>query len=71
MKSIAIIPEGWACKIEECRPGYFMYKDLLCFKSEYGANEGGIEAFNVAGEYFMPRNVYVQPVTYEIKEEDL
>lgn len=74
---IIIEPEGWPIKVEDCRPGAFMYKGQLCFKSEYskaidmgdGKARYDIEVFNSAGEYFMPRKVDVQPVTYVEVEE--
>lgn len=68
MKIITIEPFGWPCKIEECPPGFFLYEEQLCFKSEY-SSDNDIEVFNSAGEYFMPREVLVQPVTFEIKDE--
>lgn len=73
MKRVTIQPDGWPVKIEECPPGHFMYEDQLCFKSEYMTSESDykdIEVFNSGGEYFMPREVLVQPVTYEITEEE-
>lgn len=61
MSELRITPDGWPVDIEECQPGFFVYEGQLCFKSEY--NE--CEVFNSAGEYFQPRGIKVQPVTYE------
>lgn len=71
MKQIKVLPDGWKCLIEECPPGFFYYKGQLCFKSEYGKNDGSIEVFCSSGEYFMPRKIKVQPVMMEESEEEL
>jgi len=68
MKKLEVIPEGWPCTIEECRPGHFVYKDQLCFKTEY-KSENDIEVFCESGESFCPRKVDVQPVSYHWVEE--
>lgn len=73
MKRIEIKPDGWPIQIEECPPGFFMYEGQLCFKSEYkteASNYQDMEVFNSAGEYFMPRNVLVQPVEVVETEEE-
>ena len=49
MRRLAMRPEGWPCALRECRPGHFVFNDLLCFKDEYGA-EGN--SYNEAGEIF-------------------
>lgn len=67
---IKLRPSGFNCKIENCPPGMFLYENQICFKSEYGNNNGDIEVFNDAGEYFTPRNVIVTPLEYEIYEID-
>ena len=64
MKTVTLVPDGWECSVEECPPGFFWYQGQLCFKTEYRSN-GDIEVYNSAGETFMPRQVTVQPVTYE------
>ena len=66
MKQLLVEPEGWPCTLEECRPGFFVYKDNLCFKSEYGGSVN-CEAFVGSGEYLsaggLPHNeIIVQPV---------
>lgn len=73
MKMVKIIPDGWEIMIEECPPGFFMYKDQLCFKTEYKAEPDftDIEVYCSSGETFMPRKVLVQPVVYEITEANL
>lgn len=60
MKRLVMMPDGWSCTIDECRPGHFAFKGLLCFKSEYGVKP---ECFNEAGEYlqYAPSDL-VQPV---------
>ena len=71
MKRLEIQPEGWPCLLIECRPGYFVYRDALCFKSEYRNQRGHLEAFCESGEQFWggaksdrDREVLaVQPVT--------
>ena len=47
MKRLIIEPNGWPCFLEECPPGFFMFQDSLCFKSEYGD-----EQFCESGEMF-------------------
>jgi hypothetical protein len=64
MKEVIIVPDGWMCMIEECPPGFFMYEGQLCFKSEYGMSD----IFCSSGEYFMPRNIMVQPTKYEVRD---
>ena len=49
MKRMIIKPEGWKCKLYECPPGFFVFNDHLCFKTEYGPD---LEVFNEGGEYF-------------------
>lgn len=66
MKKVTVVPDGWACMIEECPPGFFWYEGQLCFKSEYGAE---MQYYCSSGESFWPREVKVQPVTY-VEEED-
>ena len=71
MKRITIVPEGWACMIEECPPGFFWYDNALGFKSEYSTKRPDgtytMDAFCDSGEFFMPREVEVQPVTYVVE----
>ena len=47
MKRLIIVPDQWQCPLKECPPGFYMYEDNLCFKSEYG-----FEVFCDSGEYF-------------------
>lgn len=71
MKTIQIIPDGWECLVEECRPGFFMCDGQLCFMSEYHEDNGDIIAYNSAGEFFVTRKIMVQPVITEtIKNGD-
>lgn len=65
MKYLILVPDQWQCKLEECPPGFFVYEDELCFKSEYS----DVCYFCSSGEFFMPREVDVQPVSPEWKEE--
>lgn len=39
MKRLVIKPNIWECSLKECPPGFFMFKNDLCFKTEYGENE--------------------------------
>jgi hypothetical protein len=57
---MVMVPEGWPCKHQECRPGFFVFNDRLCFKDEYGSKGG---SYNEAGEFFCGGDeVMVQPV---------
>jgi hypothetical protein len=55
-----------------------MFGNSLCFKSEYLADDGKIEAYNEAGEFFWGgttdaaerSKIVVQPVRIEIVEAD-
>lgn len=77
MKRLLIEPDGWTCPLRECPPGFFIFEDRLCFKSEY-LNDGDIEVFNEAGEYFWGGmsmkadrdSLIVQPVTYRWVDEE-
>lgn len=46
-KYLVIVPNGWACRFEDCPPGLFVIGGQVCFKSEYGQ-----DAYNSAGEAF-------------------
>jgi hypothetical protein len=40
------------CTLADCPIGLFLYQDTLCFKSEYGDNDGFVHAYIVwSGEY--------------------
>lgn len=68
MRRLVIVPDGWPCRHAECRPGFFLSKDSLCLKSEYGGLE--ISSFCESGEAFWggattkegQDNLIVQPV---------
>lgn len=62
---LVILPNGWPVKLDECPSGFFVYKEQLCFKSDYGQND----IFNSAGEYFVTKDIDVQPVFYDWIEE--
>lgn len=47
MKRLVIHPDGWPCKFAECRPGYFLFMEALCLKTEYGD-----DAYCESGEAF-------------------
>ncbi len=72
MKNLIMMPDGWPCTYEECRPGHFVWADSLCLKSEYGG-----DGFCDSGEYFCGPNpgkeardaIMVQPVCAEWREE--
>lgn len=48
MKQLIVVPDGWPCTLAECPPGFFIFRESLCLKSEYGVNEAYVES----GEYF-------------------
>lgn len=68
MRRMVIVPDGWPCRYAECRPGFFVFQDSLCLKSEYGGLE--IASFCESGEAFWGgvttkddlANLSVQPV---------
>ena len=68
-----LMPSDWPCKLSKCRPGAFVTMDdpnMLCFKSEYRTQEGKIEAYNVAGEFFAAgSDTVVWPVHIEEIDE--
>jgi hypothetical protein len=50
-------PNKRAVRLADCPTGLFMFGDTLGFKSEYGNNEGRIDAFIVSsGEFFWGPN---------------
>lgn len=57
MRRLVMQPEGWPCPYVECRPGFFVFNDNLCLKSEYG--DAG---YCASGESFVRREQTVQPV---------
>lgn len=71
MQRKLIVPDGWPCTVGECPPGPFVTlenPELLCFKSEYGDNDGKLDVYNSAGEFFHGDGL-VQPVEMIIEEE--
>ena len=43
----------FACRLDQCPPGLFIFGGCLGFKSEYRSEAGGIEAYVVvSGEFF-------------------
>lgn len=71
MKRLELIPNGWACTLDECPPGHFLFHEMVGFKSEYRNNEGRIEAYCDTGEAFWggttkhedTNKLIVQPLT--------
>ncbi len=57
MRRLIIKPFDWKCSLDECAPGFFVYNDQLCFKTEYGANE----VYCSSGEHLALKNIEVQP----------
>lgn len=60
--------------LAECPVGLFEFEGTLCFKSQYGDNNGGIDAYVVeSGEFFAGgvsdkidrRRVMVKPVKFK------
>lgn len=35
MKKLEIKPDGFACKLRECPPGFFLFNGELCLKGNY------------------------------------
>lgn len=35
MKRLVMEPVGWPCTLRECPPGFFLYEDTVCYKTEY------------------------------------
>ena len=75
MKRLTITPEGWwPCALYKCPPGFFIYNDRLCFKTEYGSDE----AYCDSGEVFWGgavdkenrKKLIVQPVIAVWEEEN-
>lgn len=68
-RQLIIEPYGWPCALFACPPGFFMFQDMLCFKTEYHP-EGDVEVYCDSGEVFwggtdkreLRRGLVVQPV---------
>lgn len=71
MKVLKLVPDGWPCSLEECRPGHFVHDGIhLGFKTEYRKENGSVMAFNEAGEYFCVTDVHkVQAVSAQWEDE--
>lgn len=41
---------GWPVSVENIEPGHFMWRDQLCFKTEYKNENNTIQIYNSAGE---------------------
>jgi hypothetical protein len=50
MRRLELVPDGWPCTFKECYPGFFVYKNVLCIKTEYAERER--EAFCADGSVF-------------------
>ena len=64
MKRLVINPSGWPCSLEDCPPGFFLYLEQLCFKTEYRV-DNEIQVYCGSGETFCVDNATVQPVWAE------
>jgi len=68
-----IVPEDWPCTLEDLRPGAFVsgsHPTLLCLKSEYRNEDGRIDAYNSAGEFWCgDPSEMLWPVSIEEREE--
>ena len=72
MKKIDFKPSGFECSLDECPPGFFLFRDEICLKTEYGP----CEAFCSSGEAFWGgvelkeevAKLKVIPLEYEIEE---
>lgn len=73
MKRLIIEPNGFPCKFEEYKSGFFLCGEELCLKSEYGQ-----DAYCSSGEYFWggTADIYsreqlvIQPVVAKWMEEE-
>lgn len=57
MRRLVMVPDGWPCAYDECRPGHFVCDENLGLKSEYGG-----EGYCDSGEFFARKEAAVQPV---------
>lgn len=68
MKRLELKPEGFPCKLSECPPGFFLFNDGVCFKSQYGNDHDGQDVFLEGGCSFWGGkdadrpNLIVQPL---------
>ena len=81
MKTLKMVPDKWACTLEECPAGFFTADDELCLKTEYSATlnkvEGQVEAYCCTGEVFwggtsdiaVRAKIIVQPVVAQWEDE--
>ena len=73
-KKLVIIPDEWTCSLGSCPPGFFVFEEELCFKTEYGH----CEVYCKSGETFWggtntSKNrdkLIVQPVIVRWEEEE-
>ena len=49
---VELLYHRYPCHFKDCSAGYFLWKDQVCFMTEYFGNMGGHDAYNEAGEYF-------------------
>lgn len=64
--------------LQECPPGFFLFEDCLCFKTEYKTSDGWLEVYNEGGEAFWGgqtkkygvKKLIVQPVTTKWIEKE-
>ncbi len=66
------------CSLKDAAPGLFLYDGCLCMKTEYGDNDGGIDAFIVStGERFwggqtnkhLVAGLFVSPLCISLGDE--
>jgi len=74
MKKLVIIPNGWPCTLLECPPGFFVFEDRLCLKTEYAYdgpyNEGGEVFWGGVDTKEERAKLIVEPVDMEWQEVD-
>jgi hypothetical protein len=51
-KRLVLNPSGWPLPLGECPPGFFVFEDDLCFKTEYRTEQGKMEVYCCSGEFF-------------------
>lgn len=71
MRVLRLRPYEFDCTIEECPTGLFLSDDQVCFKSEYGDNDGKLDVYNSAGELICSNHYkdLVTPLTCDFEEE--
>ena len=43
IERIELIPHGHKCKLKDCPPGFFLFENEVCLKTEYGENDSYLD----------------------------